>query len=355
MLLCLMMTASSFIAVWCLNPRFIPDEEIIFIPKPNVHVPGNALYVQADEIVHNKFPGLCYLVRLHVVKYQDWSTPSLSSNDEGRDVVDDDDGDSDNSNFSGYHPSLDDCNRRLRHLGYRSVRLTEDGDAAQSLGGRHELTFQPHLSVRISSFAYPIVDGGRVLVGSGSARATPRAVMAVEAQKALLLTGSTCMSLVHSEDDLLAAMLGRGDLLASDINDDVFLIGRRATDTEPLGFISFAMGVDLSLLEGASRTCQLDYAVVPDPAPLPAYCEVEGPVRDISPDRPGLDLCASWDNWQPAQPTSPPACCPSSAPVATVVTATPPPAPTMPVTIMLVTAPASCSAVSVMAPVVGRP
>jgi hypothetical protein len=34
-----------FVAVWCLNPRFIPDEKIIFIPEPNVRVPGNALYV----------------------------------------------------------------------------------------------------------------------------------------------------------------------------------------------------------------------------------------------------------------------------------------------------------------------
>jgi hypothetical protein len=90
---------------------------------------------------------------------------------------------------------------------------------------------------------------------------------------------------------------------------------------------------------------------MPDPAPLPAYYEVEAPVRDISPDRHSLDLYSLWDNWQPARPTSPLACCPSYAPVATVVTPTPPPAPTMPVTITLITAPASCSVVSVMAPV----
>jgi hypothetical protein len=29
-----------FVAAWCLHPRFIPDEKIIFIPKPDVRVPG---------------------------------------------------------------------------------------------------------------------------------------------------------------------------------------------------------------------------------------------------------------------------------------------------------------------------
>ncbi|CAD6262680.1 unnamed protein product [Miscanthus lutarioriparius] len=74
-----------FVAAWCLHPRFIPDEKIIFIPKPNVRIPGDALYVHADEIIHDKLPGLRYLVRLRIVEYQDWSTPPLSGDDEGYD------------------------------------------------------------------------------------------------------------------------------------------------------------------------------------------------------------------------------------------------------------------------------
>jgi hypothetical protein len=98
------------VAARCLNPRFIPDEKTIFIPEPNVCVPRNALYVEADEIILNKLPGagLRYLVRIRVVEYQDWSTPPPSSDDEGRNFGNDDDWDSDNSNFNGHHPGLDD-------------------------------------------------------------------------------------------------------------------------------------------------------------------------------------------------------------------------------------------------------
>ena len=80
-----------FVAAWCLHPRFIPDEKIIFIPEPNVCVAGEAFYLHADEIVHDKLPGLRYLVRLRIVEYQDWSTPPLSGDDEGYDGGDKDD------------------------------------------------------------------------------------------------------------------------------------------------------------------------------------------------------------------------------------------------------------------------
>lgn len=60
-----------FVAGWCLDPRIIPEEETIFIPEPNVRILGDALYLDADEIVLNKLPGLRYLVRIRVVEYQD--------------------------------------------------------------------------------------------------------------------------------------------------------------------------------------------------------------------------------------------------------------------------------------------
>lgn len=50
-----------FVAAWCLHPRFIPEEKIIFIPEPDARVPGNALTVHADVIMLNRLPGLRYL------------------------------------------------------------------------------------------------------------------------------------------------------------------------------------------------------------------------------------------------------------------------------------------------------
>lgn len=96
-----------FVAAWCLHPSFVPDEKIIFIPEPNVRIPGNALYIGVEEVVLNRLLGLCYLVHLRIVEYQDWSTPSPSSIDEGLDMDDDDTDDSDNNNFNGVHPGLD--------------------------------------------------------------------------------------------------------------------------------------------------------------------------------------------------------------------------------------------------------
>lgn len=106
-----------FVAAWCLDSIFIPDEKVIFIPEPNVRIPGNALYLDADETVLNKLPGLRYLVQIRVVEFQDWSTPPPSSDEEGRDYGNGD-GDSDDNNFNGRHPGLDDRDGRTRGPGY---------------------------------------------------------------------------------------------------------------------------------------------------------------------------------------------------------------------------------------------
>jgi hypothetical protein len=77
-----------FVVAWCLHPTFVPDETIIFIPKPNVCIPRNALYIDVEEIVLNRLPSLQCLVRLRIVEYQDWSTPPPSSDDRGLNMVD---------------------------------------------------------------------------------------------------------------------------------------------------------------------------------------------------------------------------------------------------------------------------
>jgi hypothetical protein len=38
-----------FMAAWCQHPRLIPEEQAIFIPEPNVLIPGNALALRAGE------------------------------------------------------------------------------------------------------------------------------------------------------------------------------------------------------------------------------------------------------------------------------------------------------------------
>lgn len=60
-----------FVAAWC---KLIPAEKNIFIPEPpgEALIPGEALYIQADDVVLNRLPGLRYLVRMRVVEIQDW-------------------------------------------------------------------------------------------------------------------------------------------------------------------------------------------------------------------------------------------------------------------------------------------
>jgi hypothetical protein len=57
-----------FVAAWCLDPKLIPEEKTIFIPEPRPLVRGHALYIQADEVVLNRLPGLWYVVRLHIIE-----------------------------------------------------------------------------------------------------------------------------------------------------------------------------------------------------------------------------------------------------------------------------------------------
>jgi hypothetical protein len=70
------------VAAWCLHPTLVPKEKTIFIREPNVRILGHALYVDADEIILNRLPGLHSHVCLRIVEYQDWSTPPPSSDDE---------------------------------------------------------------------------------------------------------------------------------------------------------------------------------------------------------------------------------------------------------------------------------
>lgn len=97
-----------FVANWCFHPRFIPEEKIIFIPEPNVHVYEGPLYLRADEVIHADLPSLWYLVWLRIVEYQDWNTPPSSSDDDnGHGGGAEDDDDFGDSNYNGYHPGFE--------------------------------------------------------------------------------------------------------------------------------------------------------------------------------------------------------------------------------------------------------
>lgn len=57
-----------FVTAWCVDPRFINDEEVLFIPEPRV--------LSSAEAARTVLPGLRYLVRLRLIAVQDWNTPT---------------------------------------------------------------------------------------------------------------------------------------------------------------------------------------------------------------------------------------------------------------------------------------
>jgi hypothetical protein len=94
-----------FVAAWCAHPDLIHDEMIITVLEPEEEHDGDPpLYLLSHEIIHNEVPALRYLVRLRLIEFQDWHTPSMSSN-EGMDFGGED-SDSGDSNYNGYHPGF---------------------------------------------------------------------------------------------------------------------------------------------------------------------------------------------------------------------------------------------------------
>lgn len=86
-----------FVSAWCWHPSYIPAEQVIFIPEPQL--PG--------VLVEDRLPGLWYLVRTRLVAYQDWSTPppSLPRDDDVDDGHGDGAGGEDGGEAGGGSPS----------------------------------------------------------------------------------------------------------------------------------------------------------------------------------------------------------------------------------------------------------
>lgn len=91
-----------FVATWCVHPNLIPDEKILAIPEPKKEHDGDlTLYLWSWEIIHSEVPALWYLVRMHLVEFQDWHTPLPSNDDEFYGGGGSNSGSSD-SNYNGY-------------------------------------------------------------------------------------------------------------------------------------------------------------------------------------------------------------------------------------------------------------
>jgi hypothetical protein len=151
-----------FVAAWCKHPSFIDDEKIIFIPEPNVRIPGHALYLHTNEIVLNRLPGLQYLVCIRIVEFQDWSTPPPSS-DEGSGGGNLDDDDFDDRHFNG-HPGMDMGGDRSH--GPRMVWCTDAEDDTSRLGSHRGTTFIPHRFMLVGSIACRLGQVDRLVAGS---------------------------------------------------------------------------------------------------------------------------------------------------------------------------------------------
>lgn len=82
-----------FVSAWCFDPRFIPDENIIFIPEPRVR---NTVEGALEELL-----GLRYL-------FQDWTPAPPSPDYGGPGPEDNDDIGTPDSNINRYDPGLDD-------------------------------------------------------------------------------------------------------------------------------------------------------------------------------------------------------------------------------------------------------
>jgi hypothetical protein len=146
-----------FVAAWCRHPTLVPEEKEIFVPEPGVRLPGNTLAIEAGEVIHNKLPGLRYLIRLQIVEYQDWPTPPPSSGDDGSHVRrgDNDEDVPDDSNFNRRHPVLDTGVGAYTGPGFWTYRRSTNGRGPR-LGGRRRMTFTPRCTILIGNVPCPI-------------------------------------------------------------------------------------------------------------------------------------------------------------------------------------------------------
>jgi hypothetical protein len=188
-----------------------------------------------------------------------------------------DDDDSDDSNFNGRHPGLDDGDGYRLH-GPRLVRYAGANDNAPRLGGRRGTTFMSRHSVVIGSFVCPLGYCGSGVLGS-CPRSRPTVTLRTppdpETPAVEAVTGRTATSDAGRElnraftqlikqlvpdalsVDVLAKQMGVPDSLVNDAHgrmpstgcDDVSIVNHCTINFESRGLLGSILGPDLSLLE----------------------------------------------------------------------------------------------------------
>lgn len=93
----------DFVAAWCVHPGLIPDQKILIILEPRVPHKPNILLLRVEEVIQVHLPTWCYLAHLQPIEYQDWASKSSSSDDDYYSSGNDD-FDSGDNNYNGYHP-----------------------------------------------------------------------------------------------------------------------------------------------------------------------------------------------------------------------------------------------------------
>lgn len=64
-----------FVTAWCIHPHFILQQKIIVVPEPELpFVVEPPLFLREHEVIRSELLSLRYLVCIHVVKTQDWTT-----------------------------------------------------------------------------------------------------------------------------------------------------------------------------------------------------------------------------------------------------------------------------------------
>jgi hypothetical protein len=124
------------------------------------HVVNNLLVLREHEIIHPDLPSLCYLIRMQIVEYQDWHTPSTSY-DEGYGGGGGDDSDSGDSNFNGYHLGIDDvgsCSTMPHTFRFTLADNGRGGGPSLGLGsGPMFRSRSPWPSVLVGAISCPLV------------------------------------------------------------------------------------------------------------------------------------------------------------------------------------------------------
>ncbi|CAD6226871.1 unnamed protein product [Miscanthus lutarioriparius] len=124
-----------FVTAWCAYPDLIPDEKIMAVlEEEEEHDKGSSLYLRTHEIIHDEVSALRYLVRPRTMEFQDWHTPPPSSDE---DYGYNNDEDSSDSNYSGFHPRFGDSGG----TGARPRKTRIAGPDKPRLGHRSGPTF----------------------------------------------------------------------------------------------------------------------------------------------------------------------------------------------------------------------